>query len=132
MRRPQARLDGENITWWAPVKPLPAISTLAVEEQRVNVLVVVTSPHERWRSLATPIGSTPHTVFVPEDAFVVPAGAFSERRGLTVFVVVNGRAQLRSVSLLGDLVGLQSFPSAWLSAIASLSIPAIASSRERA
>ena len=22
MRRPQARLDGENITWWAPVKPL--------------------------------------------------------------------------------------------------------------
>ena len=77
MRRPQARLDGENITWWAPVKAsLPAISTLGVEEQRVNVLVVVTSPHERWRSLGDAYQvDTRITVFVQEDAIVVPAGA---------------------------------------------------------
>jgi HlyD family secretion protein len=38
--------------------------------------------------------------FVQEDAIVVPAGALFRKGGLDGPIVVNGRAQLRSVSLL--------------------------------
>jgi HlyD family secretion protein len=78
------------------------ISTLGVEEQRVNVLVDVTSPHDRWRSLGDAYQvDTRITVFAQDDATVVPAGAlFRKGDDWMAFVVVNGRAQLRSVSSL--------------------------------
>ena len=54
------------------------ISTLGVEEQRVNVLVDVTSPHDRWRSLGDAYQvDTRITVFAQDDATVVPAGALA-------------------------------------------------------
>ena len=78
------------------------ISTLGVEEQRVNVLVDVTSPRERWCRLGDAYQvDTSITVFAQDDAIVVPAGAlFRKGDNWMSFVVVNGRAEARSVSLL--------------------------------
>ena len=78
------------------------VSTLAVEEQRVNVLVDVTSPTERWRGLGDAYQvDTRITVFSQDDATIIPSAALF-RRGdsWNVFVVVGGRAELRPVSLL--------------------------------
>ena len=46
MRRPQARLDGENITWWAPVKaslPAIAVNTLASSFGCYNLIPSLTA-----------------------------------------------------------------------------------------
>ena len=78
------------------------ISTLGVEEQRVNVLVDVTSPAERWRGLGGAYQVDMRiNVFRQEDATIVPAGAlFRKGENWNVFVVTAGRAELRPVSLL--------------------------------
>ena len=78
------------------------ISTLGVEEQRVNVLIDVTSPHEKWRGLGDAYQvDTRITVFSQDDATVVPAGAlFRKGDSWNVFVVVDGRAEARAVTLL--------------------------------
>ena len=59
-------------------------------------------PHDRWRSLGDAYQvDTRITVFAQDDAIVVPAGAlFRKGDDWMAFVVVNGRAQARSVSLL--------------------------------
>ena len=78
------------------------ISTLGVEEQRVNVLVDVTSPPQRWRGLGDAYQvDTRVTVFAQDDAAVVPSGAlFRKGDSWKVFVIVSGRAEMRDVSLL--------------------------------
>jgi HlyD family secretion protein len=78
------------------------ISTLGVEEQRVNVLLDVTSPHEKWRGLGDAYQvDTRITVFTQEDATIVPAGAlFRKGDSWSVFVVVDGRAEARAITLL--------------------------------
>ncbi len=78
------------------------ISTLGVEEQRVNVLIDITSPHEKWRGLGDEYQvDTRITVFTQENATIVPAGALFRKGDIwSVFAVVDGRAELRTVSLL--------------------------------
>ena len=78
------------------------ISTLGVEEQRVNVLVDITSPAEDWAKLGDAYQVDAQiTVFTQEDAAIIPAGALF-RRGeqWNVFIVKDGRAQIREVRVL--------------------------------
>jgi HlyD family secretion protein len=78
------------------------ISTLGVEEQRVNVLIDLASPPADWAGLGDGYQvDTRITVFVQDDATIVPAGALFRRGiGWNVFVVENGRAQAREIVLL--------------------------------
>jgi HlyD family secretion protein len=78
------------------------VSTLGVEEQRVNVLIDVLSPPEQWAGLGDGYQlDTRITVFTQDDIEIVPAGALF-RRGDTwsVYVVDDGRAQLRTIDLV--------------------------------
>ena len=78
------------------------ISTLGVEEQRVNVLIDVLSPREQWAGLEDAYQvDTRITVFTQDDIEIVPASALF-RRGdsWSVYVVDDGRAQLRTVDLV--------------------------------
>ncbi|MCW5746505.1 MAG: HlyD family efflux transporter periplasmic adaptor subunit [Alphaproteobacteria bacterium] len=78
------------------------LSTLGVEEQRVNVLLDVVSPPATWSGLGDGFQvDTRITVFTRDDAIMVPAGALF-RRGESwyAYVVDAGRAQLRTVQLL--------------------------------
>jgi HlyD family secretion protein len=77
------------------------ISTLGVEEQRVNVIVDLVSPPEQWTGLGDGFQVDARiTVFAQDEAIVVHAGALF-RRGDTwnVFVVADGRAQLRPIKI---------------------------------
>jgi HlyD family secretion protein len=78
------------------------ISTLGVEEQRVNVLIDITSPPKDWAGLGDAYQlDTRITVFSRDNATVVPAGAlFRTGENWTVYVAENGRAQRRAVTLL--------------------------------
>ena len=78
------------------------VSTLGVEEQRVNVLIDIVSPAEQWASLGDAYQVDAQiVVFTLDDAIIIPAGALF-RRGdqWKVFVVKDGRAQIRDVQLL--------------------------------
>lgn len=77
------------------------ISTLGVEEQRVNVLIDVQSPREQWAGLGDGYQvDTKITVFTRDGVEIIPAGALF-RRGdnWSVYVVEDGRAQLRAIDL---------------------------------
>lgn len=78
------------------------ISTLGVEEQRVNVLVDLVSPPADWAGLGDGYRVDARiTVFAREEAAIVPAGALFRREdGWHVFVVENGRALDRGIVLL--------------------------------
>jgi HlyD family secretion protein len=78
------------------------ISTLGVEEQRVNVLVDISSSPEQWSGLGDGYRVNARiSVFTREDATIVPAGALFRRgESWNVFVVEGGRAQTRAVTLL--------------------------------
>jgi len=78
------------------------ISTLGVEEQRVNVLIDVLSPQEQWTGLGDGYQvDTRITVFTQDDIEIIPAGALF-RRGdnWSVYVVDDGRAQSRPIDLV--------------------------------
>jgi HlyD family secretion protein len=78
------------------------VSTLGVEEQRVNVLIDISTPPEQWVGLGDAFQvDTRITVFAQEDATIVSTGALF-RRGETwnVFVVADGRAQDREIKIL--------------------------------
>lgn len=78
------------------------VSTLGVEEQRVNILIDLISPPEEWSGLGDGYQVDARiTVFAQENATIVPAGALF-RRGdsWNVFVVDDGRAQVRAITLL--------------------------------
>lgn len=78
------------------------ISTLGVEEQRVNVLVDITSPAEDWARLGDAYQvDTQITVFTQDDAAIIPAGAlFRHGDQWNVFIVKDGRAQTRDVRVV--------------------------------
>ena len=78
------------------------VSTLGVEEQRVNVLVDVLSPPEQWAGLGDAYQvDTRITVFQQDDATIVPTGAlFSRGEAWSVYVVKDGLAEVRSVELM--------------------------------
>jgi len=78
------------------------ISTLGVEEQRVNVLIDVLSPREQWVGLGDGYQvDTRITVFTQDDVEIIPAGALF-RRGdsWNVYVFKDGRAQVREIKIL--------------------------------
>jgi HlyD family secretion protein len=78
------------------------ISTLGVEEQRVNVLVDVASPAKQRAGLGDGFRvDTRITAFRKDDAILVPSGAaFRSGDRWFVFVLTNGRAERRAVELL--------------------------------
>ena len=78
------------------------ISTLGVEEQRVNVLIDLISPPEQWAGLGEAYQVDARiTVWSAEDAVILPAGAlFRSGETWSVYVVTDGRAELRPVTLM--------------------------------
>ena len=78
------------------------ISTLGVEEQRVNVLIDMVSSPQDWVGLGDAFQiDTRITVFTADDATIVPSGAlFRTGENWNVYVVSEGRAQRRTVDLL--------------------------------
>ena len=78
------------------------VSTLGVEEQRVNVRIDLSSPAERWAGLGDGYQvDTRITVFSQDDAAIIPTGALF-RRGESwhAFVVNNGRAEDRELTVV--------------------------------
>jgi len=78
------------------------ISTLGVEEQRVNVVIDITSPAEAWQGLGDGYRVEARiAVFTRDDPIVIPTGAlFRSGPQWQVFVVDNGRAERRDVDVL--------------------------------
>jgi HlyD family secretion protein len=78
------------------------ISTLGVEEQRVNVIVDVVSPPQAWVSLGDAYRVEARiVVFARDDATIVPTGAlFRVGSEWYVYIVANGRAERRQVEVL--------------------------------
>lgn len=78
------------------------ISTLGVEEQRVNVLIDIISSPQDWMGLGDAYQvDTRITVFTRDDAIIIPSGAlFRTGENWNVYVVSDGRAQRRTVELL--------------------------------
>jgi HlyD family secretion protein len=78
------------------------ISTLGVEEQRVNVLIDIVAPEKDWAGLGDAYQVDARiTVFSRDDATIVPAGAlFRTADNWNVYVAKDGRAQRREVKLL--------------------------------
>jgi HlyD family secretion protein len=77
------------------------VSALGIEEQRVNVVADFESPREAYRALGD--GFRAHAQIViweRQDAVKVPMSAlFRVRDGWVVFVVAEGRARLRAVTM---------------------------------
>ncbi len=78
------------------------ISTLGVEEQRVNVVLDIVSPQQEWAGLGDAYQLDTHiAVFSEHEAVVVPSGAlFRTGSDWNVYVVRDGRAERRAVGLL--------------------------------
>lgn len=75
------------------------VSALGIEEQRVNVLIDLTEPRERWRRLGHGYRVQPSIVVWETDrAIQVPQSAlFRDGERWAVFAVENSIAQLRGV-----------------------------------
>ena len=84
------------------------VSALGVEEQRVWVVVTLTSPPAQWLRLGD--GYRVEASFIlweAPDVLQVPAGAlFREGEGWAVYVVAQGRAEKRGVRV-GQRTGLR-------------------------
>lgn len=78
------------------------VSTLGVEEQRVNVLVDILSPAKQWARLGDGYRvDVQITVLARDEATIVPSGAlFRWGEGWNVYVAKGGRAELRQIELL--------------------------------
>jgi len=83
------------------------ISALGVEEQRVRVIVDITSPREVWRRLGDGYRVEARFVIWEEkDILQIPASAlFRHGQGWAAFVVANGRATIRPL-VIGQRAGL--------------------------
>ncbi|MFO0608105.1 MAG: efflux RND transporter periplasmic adaptor subunit [Polyangiales bacterium] len=77
------------------------VSALGVEEQRVNAIVDLYEPPERWRALGDGWRVEARiTVWEAERVTAVPLGALFRRAGdWCVFVIENGRARRRPVAV---------------------------------
>lgn len=78
------------------------LSVLGVEEQRVNVVIDITSPPDQWASLGDGYRVEARiTVFSRDDATIIPTGAlFRQGTDWKVYVVADRRAELRVVEIL--------------------------------
>ena len=81
------------------------VSALGVEEQRVNVLIDITSAPEQWRSLGDGyrVGLRLVTLAMPK-ALVVPVSAVFPRTdapGMAAFTVQDGKARITPVEVGG-------------------------------
>jgi len=94
------------------------ISALGVEEQRVRVLIDITSPGERWRALGDGFRVSVRIVTMAAEGVlkvpvscVFPIAQTRDRPsgGMAVFAVVDGRARLVPVE-----VGARNGAEAWL------------------
>jgi len=83
------------------------ISALGVEEQRVRVIVDITSPREVWRRLGDGYRVEARFVIWEEkDILQIPASAlFRHGQGWAAFVVAKGRATIRTL-VIGQRAGL--------------------------
>lgn len=83
------------------------VSALGVEEQRVRVIVDITSPREAWQGLGDAFRVDARFVlWEGDDVLQVPASSlFRHNAGWAVFVVEGERARLRPVQL-GERAGL--------------------------
>jgi HlyD family secretion protein len=77
------------------------LSALGVEEQRVNVLIDLTSLRDQWTALGDGYRVEAHiTVWDAPDVVRVPASAvFRQENGWALFQVADGRAKLTKVEL---------------------------------
>ncbi len=77
------------------------MSSLGVEEQRVNIIIDIISPSEEWVGLKDGFRLDVHIiVFNSDNAVKVPASAlFREEGHWSVFVVSKGRVQKRVVEV---------------------------------
>ena len=77
------------------------VSALGVEEQRVWVIVALTSPREEWQRLGDGYRvEASFIVWEAPDVLQVPASSlFRESDGWAVFVVADGKAALRRVEI---------------------------------
>lgn len=77
------------------------ISALGVEEQRVNVIIDLTSPAALWKNLGDGYKVDARIiVFSTDNAIKVPVSALFRKDGLwAVFVAEDGRAKLRQVQI---------------------------------
>jgi HlyD family secretion protein len=78
------------------------ISTLGVEEQRVNVLVDILSPVEQWARLGDAYQVDAQiSVFTQENATIIPSGGLFRRgEDWNVYIVKDGRAEIREIQIL--------------------------------
>jgi HlyD family secretion protein len=77
------------------------VSALGVEEQRVNVRIDLTSDREAMRALGDGFRVEAHiVVYEAESVVTVPSNALFRRgEGFAVFVVRDGRAELRDIAI---------------------------------
>jgi len=77
------------------------VSALGVEEQRVNVLIDLVEPREKWERLGDAYRVEARiVVWEGENVLKVPAGALFRRgEGWAVFRVINGKARLAPVRI---------------------------------
>jgi HlyD family secretion protein len=113
--RPDARVLLER--WGGPplegrvrtVEPagFTKVSALGVEEQRVRVIVEITSPRETWQTLGDGYRVDARiTLWEAADVLQVPTSSLIRHNdGWAVFVVEADRARLRAVAL-GQRAGL--------------------------
>jgi HlyD family secretion protein len=105
--------DPVRIEGWGGPKPLEGrvklvepsaflkISALGVEEQRVNVVITITSPSDEWKGLGDNFRVDAHIIVASvADALTVPTGAlFREGDSWEVFTVEGGKARKRRVEI---------------------------------
>lgn len=77
------------------------ISALGIEEQRVNVIIDLTSDESDWRKLAHGYQVDVRIVlWEADDALIVPVLAlFRDGEGWAVFADIHGRAEMRRVTI---------------------------------
>jgi HlyD family secretion protein len=77
------------------------LSALGVEEQRVNVVIDLDAPREKWARLGDGYRvETRIVVWAADAVLAVPSGAaFRHGEGWAVFAVSGGRAMLRQVQI---------------------------------
>jgi HlyD family secretion protein len=89
------------------------VSALGVEEQRVRVLIDITSPPERWQALGDGYRVSVRIVTQSQDqAVTVPVSAVFPRPdapGMAVFVLDHGRARIAQVD-----IGARNGTDAWV------------------
>jgi HlyD family secretion protein len=78
------------------------VSTLGVEEQRVNVIIGLPTPPTARSTLGDGYRVEARiTVFSLDEALIVPAGALFRAGGVwNVYTVTGGRAELRPVEII--------------------------------